>query len=101
MSVLPISKDTIVYGSNDYGATIHSSNDQLIAKVKEVAKYLNLKPHIIAGKELYTPIDMEGHVGRVTHSLDFIFNNNRTTISMYWTAADYSLQWDHQRKLFV
>lgn len=68
MSILPIKKSTIVYGSNNYGHTIHAENKKLGAKMRLAAKKLNIKPHlcgVIKSKSqvLCSPADLEGHVG--------------------------------------
>lgn len=66
MSVLPINNSTLVYGSPDAGRTIYD-HAEFSAKLKQVADELGLKLHKV-GKEpsvklLYTPVDMEGHMG--------------------------------------
>lgn len=66
MSVLPINDTTLVYGSKDAGDTVYD-NPAFGSKLKHVAQELGLKLHK-AGKEpnakyLYTPVDMEGHIG--------------------------------------
>ena len=67
MSILPISRQTIVYGSNDYGQTVHSSAaPQRVASLKRLAQHLNLKPHYCGTPKskpvkVYTPCDLEGH----------------------------------------
>ncbi len=44
MSVLPITKETIRYGTMDAGATIHAEDDTLLESLKSTAKKLNVKP---------------------------------------------------------
>jgi hypothetical protein len=44
-AVMPISHDTIVYGSSDGGQTVHHKNPELYEKLCRAAKMLNLKPH--------------------------------------------------------
>lgn len=66
MSVLPINDSTLVYGSKDAGDTVFD-NPTFSSKLKQVAEELGLKLHK-AGKDpnakyLYTPVDMEGHIG--------------------------------------
>lgn len=66
MSVLPISDTTLVYGSKDAGDNVYD-NPTFSSKLKHVAQELGLRFHK-AGKEpnakyLYTPVDMEGHIG--------------------------------------
>lgn len=74
MSLLPINKDTLVYGTNDGGIVIHNSNMKLYSLMKEAAEAINIKKHIcglraMSGlrlrgwKELYSPADLEGHLG--------------------------------------
>lgn len=65
MSVLPISGSTIQYGSNNYGRTINKGNIDLCDSLKMIGKSLNLKPHVVNGVEIYTPVDLEAHTGRV------------------------------------
>ena len=45
MSLLPINKNTIVYGSSDGGITMYNTNPTLAEKMKLSAKLLNLKSH--------------------------------------------------------
>jgi len=47
LSVLPIQKDTIVYGSCDAGKTVHASSRRLNRKMEEAAQALNLKKHMV------------------------------------------------------
>ncbi|GAM24318.1 hypothetical protein SAMD00019534_074930 [Acytostelium subglobosum LB1] len=65
MSILPVEKDTICYGSNDYGMTIHNSDKVLSDRVMDVARQLNIKSHHCgeAGTYLHSPADLEGHNG--------------------------------------
>eukprot|EP01126_Amoeba_proteus_P013882 TRINITY_DN15980_c0_g1_i2.p1 TRINITY_DN15980_c0_g1~~TRINITY_DN15980_c0_g1_i2.p1 ORF type:complete len:370 (+),score=79.98 TRINITY_DN15980_c0_g1_i2:99-1112(+) len=63
MSVLPVDKSTIIYGSCDGGETVVASNSKFNAIMKIVGKQLNLKAHI-AGKDniqIFGPADLEGH----------------------------------------
>ncbi|KAF2073114.1 hypothetical protein CYY_005583 [Polysphondylium violaceum] len=66
MSLLPINSDTIVYGSSDGGISVHNTNLEFNQKMKESAKILNLKGHLV-GKEnpklLHSCGDIEGHIG--------------------------------------
>jgi hypothetical protein len=45
MSILPISPDTIIYGSCDAGRHIHAHDIIFNEKMMQAAKLLNLKPH--------------------------------------------------------
>ena|SRR3990167_235854 len=68
-SFLPVNKKTIVYGTADGGGTIHAKNKEFNAKMKEVGKQINLKPHPVWDqtksykKILHGPADLEGHIG--------------------------------------
>jgi len=66
MSILPVDKTTIVYGTSDYGNTIHNKVPKLCSLVAQTAAELNIAPHRCgnAGIILYSPADMEGHVGK-------------------------------------
>jgi hypothetical protein len=55
MSLLPISPETIMYGSNNYGKTIHNKNATLFSEIEKLAKALNLKLHSLNEENLYTP----------------------------------------------
>eukprot|EP01104_Vermistella_antarctica_P016419 TRINITY_DN5584_c0_g1_i3.p1 TRINITY_DN5584_c0_g1~~TRINITY_DN5584_c0_g1_i3.p1 ORF type:complete len:797 (-),score=127.78 TRINITY_DN5584_c0_g1_i3:65-2455(-) len=71
MSVLPISDDTLVYGSSDAGHTVFMSNDGINEKLRKVAQDLNLKTHMAglpanrggSPKDIHTAVDIEGHIG--------------------------------------
>lgn len=67
MSTLPITRDTIVYGSCDAGRTIHTDNTHINEKIKEIAGRLHLKEHKVgpklAHKTISTPVDLEAHRG--------------------------------------
>lgn len=64
MTILPISKETLIYGSADAGNTIKANIlPEFDMKMAEMGKILNLKPHMINGKELHTAGDIEGHLG--------------------------------------
>lgn len=67
MTILPISKSTLRYGSSDAGRTIF--NDPVFSeKMKQASEILNIKPHICGFDEdqkklLHSAIDVEGHLG--------------------------------------
>jgi hypothetical protein len=46
MTTLPITSQTLVYGSNDAGKTIKNNND-VHEELKNIAKRLNLRPHLV------------------------------------------------------
>jgi hypothetical protein len=82
MSILPIKKSTIVYGSNDYGHTMHAENKKLGAKMRIAARKLNIKPHRCGvskahSQVLPSPADLEGHVG----------GDNRTYLLVRWLVV--------------
>eukprot|EP01103_Thecamoeba_quadrilineata_P012142 TRINITY_DN3060_c0_g1_i2.p1 TRINITY_DN3060_c0_g1~~TRINITY_DN3060_c0_g1_i2.p1 ORF type:complete len:601 (+),score=88.67 TRINITY_DN3060_c0_g1_i2:86-1888(+) len=69
MSILPIGKDTLIYGSNDNGTTIHADDPVLNSKMRKIAKQLNIKPHFSGlSREksclIYSASDIEGHKAR-------------------------------------
>jgi hypothetical protein len=70
ISVLPVDKSTIKYGSCDAGNTMHFDNMELYAKIKEGCQKLNLKPHKSGlepkstDPDQYGPGDIEGHLGK-------------------------------------
>eukprot|EP01127_Copromyxa_protea_P011133 TRINITY_DN2779_c1_g2_i1.p1 TRINITY_DN2779_c1_g2~~TRINITY_DN2779_c1_g2_i1.p1 ORF type:complete len:1346 (-),score=201.42 TRINITY_DN2779_c1_g2_i1:119-3904(-) len=45
MSILPVGKDTIIYGSCDAGRNIHATDPELNKLMAKAAKMQNLKPH--------------------------------------------------------
>eukprot|EP01132_Coremiostelium_polycephalum_P005864 gene5864-7293_t len=68
MSLLPISKSSLIYGSSDAGQTVHTSNTIFNHLFTSAAKVVNLKPHLVQDisnelKTIYGPIDIEGHIG--------------------------------------
>lgn len=69
MSQLPISQETLAVGSGDGGITVVSRNAVLSEKMSQMGRSLNLKGHLVGASQegsefLYTPVDLEGHVGR-------------------------------------
>ncbi len=65
LSVLPISKQTIIYGSNDAGLTVHKDDESLNTLMKEIGTKLRLKEHGTGrdGTKVYGPGDLEVHFG--------------------------------------
>ncbi|KAL7711905.1 Clu domain-containing protein [Entamoeba marina] len=63
ISVLPIKSNTIIYGSGDAGKTIRMDNPLLNEKMRVAAKLLNIKGHVIKGKMVHGPVDIEVHKG--------------------------------------
>ena len=65
MSILPIDKDTIMYGSSDAGRTVHKKIPELNEKMLSASEFLNLKPHVVGKSEILASVgDLEGHLGR-------------------------------------
>lgn len=67
MSILPIDRTTLSYGSDDYGNHVHADNPALVALMQDAARRLNLKEHPCGAdgtekKVLCSPTDLEGHV---------------------------------------
>lgn len=66
LSILPL--ETIVYGSNDGGISVYSTDNIMNDKMRQAAKILNIKGHTVGTKQettfLYGPTDIEGHKGR-------------------------------------
>lgn len=64
---LPLSKNSLVYGSADGGITIRKDDATLNTLMARAAKILNIKEHTVGvrvQKEvLAAPTDIEGHVG--------------------------------------
>jgi len=84
-SIIPVGRDSLIYGSRDGGVTIHADNPEMNEKVRLAAKHLNLKAHRIWDKArrktviLHAPIDLEGHLGRDglfygTYSISLLFS---------------------------
>jgi hypothetical protein len=69
MPILPIGSQTLVYGSSDGGGNIHTSNEQMNARMRLVGNILNLAPHYVWDghnryrSKIYGPVDIEGHLG--------------------------------------
>ena len=64
--LLPVSRHTLVYGSNDAGVTVCKSDPHMNHLMELAGQRLNLKPHLcgLAGQveELSAPTDIEGFV---------------------------------------
>ncbi|KAF2070369.1 hypothetical protein CYY_008312 [Polysphondylium violaceum] len=65
ISSLPISKQTIVYGSCDGGQTVHDSDTLINNEMERMAKLLNLRGHVVGlnKKTIFGPGDIEVHKG--------------------------------------
>lgn len=65
-SLLPLTSSSLIYGSQDAGATIKKASPPFTARIEEASAKLNLKLHE-AGKDrvvMATAVDIEGHMGR-------------------------------------
>jgi hypothetical protein len=64
---LPLSKNSLVYGSADGGATIKKEDPTLNVLMARAAKHIGIKEHVVGVRNqketLAAPTDIEGHVG--------------------------------------
>eukprot|EP01125_Pyxidicula_operculata_P004215 TRINITY_DN1624_c0_g1_i3.p1 TRINITY_DN1624_c0_g1~~TRINITY_DN1624_c0_g1_i3.p1 ORF type:complete len:788 (+),score=138.75 TRINITY_DN1624_c0_g1_i3:44-2407(+) len=68
-SLLPISNDTLVYGSSDGGHTVYHDNKEVNESMKKLAESMYLKSHMggvhwETAKMIEFPTDIEVHIGR-------------------------------------
>lgn len=63
ISVLPISRDTLRYGSSDGGKTVHDDDVRFTVAMKRLGNKLGLKRHVVGNQSLHSPGDIEGHSG--------------------------------------
>jgi hypothetical protein len=68
MSLLPITPNTLVYGTSDAGRTVRNEDEQLSNLIADACRHLNLIPHecglvLNKTKILHTAADVEGHAG--------------------------------------
>ena len=67
LSILPITADTLRYGSSDGGKNIMASDEELNICMTRAAQKLNIKAHMAgvhaSRKILHGPADIEGHKG--------------------------------------
>lgn len=71
MSTLPISNQTLVYGSPDGGARVRRTGP-LAEVIDQACAWLNLAEHDVGGASLRGPFDLEGHdVDGVWFAVDF------------------------------
>jgi hypothetical protein len=65
ISLLPINKSTLAYGSSDGARTVHTSDSGLNECMRQAGVLLNLKPHRVGPNEIEIAAvaDIEGHVG--------------------------------------
>jgi hypothetical protein len=64
-AVLPLTADSLIYGSADGGINVHDSEPEMSKLMKTVATRLNLRGHWVGTgdkkKYLFGPGDLEGH----------------------------------------
>ena len=66
-SLLPIGNQSLVYGSDDGGQTVHKSSKRMNKIMKAAGMFLKMKPHRVGFRDpkiIYGPCDIEGHLGR-------------------------------------
>jgi Clustered mitochondria len=68
MCLLPISKGSLKYGSNDAGRTVHCDNRRFARVMRRAGRELNLRKHWCgwsdeSRKLLWAAADVEGHMG--------------------------------------
>lgn len=68
MSMLPVNKETLKYGSGDSGVNVLDEEPELNDLMKLASERMNLKGHVTGlrtgyKKTIYGPGDIEGHVG--------------------------------------
>ena len=74
-ALLPIGKNTLVYGS-DNGGTTHLDDPGFRTEMAKVCDKLNIKPHSftpshLPSRSVYGPVDLEGHrVGKALYAVD-------------------------------
>lgn len=62
-SILPISSETLIYGSADAGQHV-LADEGIISKMNKAIKFMHLQPHHVNGVLLGTAADVEGHKGK-------------------------------------
>lgn len=63
VSVIPISKQTIIYGSHDGGKTVHADYEAFNMRLNRIFAGFNLKAHMVKDCVLQACGDIEGHWG--------------------------------------
>jgi Clustered mitochondria/Ras family/Translation initiation factor eIF3 subunit 135 len=81
MSLLPISKETLRYGTADGGRTVHVDDGvgdgrHFVGALAKAGLELGLEPHLLKGKRLPSAADIEGHEG--TDSRHYLCDFSRT-----------------------
>ena len=60
---LPLSKNSLCYGSADAGVTVHNSEEKVGEMMRELGKQLNIAEHKVNQSLIVGPGDIEGHKG--------------------------------------
>ena len=96
ITLLPLGKNSMLYGTADAGKTIHD-NPKLCGMMATAAQKLNLAPHICgsSGTLLSSAADIEGHIG--TDNRYYLLDFSR---SMPPTTPDQSIPQSHLFRLF-
>lgn len=70
-ALLPVGKNTLVYGSADAGRTVHSDDPVAADAMQQAGSLLGLKPHVVGrgdgplgAKEMAVCCDIEVHKGK-------------------------------------
>eukprot|EP01102_Stenamoeba_stenopodia_P010457 TRINITY_DN3150_c0_g1_i4.p1 TRINITY_DN3150_c0_g1~~TRINITY_DN3150_c0_g1_i4.p1 ORF type:complete len:699 (+),score=110.12 TRINITY_DN3150_c0_g1_i4:139-2097(+) len=108
MSILPIEKSTLIYGSANAGKTVYNEDLKVDRMMRLASKILNLKPHVIEGKTMYSAVDLEGHRGKdgcfylVDFSRVYLPNSHekRSEMRSCLDFCDLSL-YEHIQSLYV
>jgi len=89
ISILPIDKSTLVYGSADAGMTFQYEDPQVVEWMRQIGHSLNIKEHgfvpVKQRDQLYqisAPVDIEVHRARDGryYVCDFISKSNKQSI---------------------
>ncbi len=51
VSVLPVGKDTLVYGSDDAGVNVRTDDLKMNQLMKEAADHIGIKGHVVGTKQ--------------------------------------------------
>lgn len=63
-----IGGETLIYGSADAGRTVHADHPTLNKLMEKAGSMLNLAPHLVSGKTIYGPGDIEVHLSKIVRS---------------------------------
>lgn len=60
--MLPLGDKSLVYGSDNAGIDVHTSNTEVNNLMSEAGKKLNFQSRKVNNIDFYGPIDIEGHL---------------------------------------